>query len=195
MRVSGRSAGAARVIGLVSISVISCVIFWYVRRQETMVSPAVIVNPLRAAPSATEERPRSESLPADLLSALESPNDFRLRHKVADIPDAVRAAFARAAHMDTFSMAEPGARWQSTDVITTPPLPWRRLVAVATTDSFCLILYQRGGLGESNNAAVFRLSTGAVEPVGHAYIKQGIVDPAALRRSIDSTSTLDAAFF
>ena len=82
-------------------------------------------------------------------------------------------------------MAEPGDKWQSTDVILEPGLPWRRLTAVAASPKFCLVFYERGGIGKSNNVAVFRMSPGGAEPVWLAYLNDPISDPANLAVAID----------
>jgi hypothetical protein len=130
------------------------------------------------------DKPHVYPLPDDLLSALRSANGFQVRHTIADIPPLVRAAFAKATHQE-FSMAEPGDKWQSTDVIIEPRLPWRRLTAVAASAKFCLVFYERGGIGKSNNVAVFRLSSRGAEPVWHAYLDDLVADPAGLAVAID----------
>lgn len=120
-----------------------------------------------------------------------------MRRKTSDIPDPVKAAFAKATHLRTFSMAEPGTRWQATDVIIWPRLPSRRLIGVAVGRSCCLIFYERGGFGESNNLAVFRLPAGIVETLGHSYLDPETKDPTALRAAIEAgkVSGLGSRFF
>lgn len=135
------------------------------------------------------------SPPADLLRALERPGDFRISHKVSDIPESVRTAFAKAAKLDKFEMAGPGARWQETDVIETPPLPWRRLRSVAISSSFVLVFCERGGFGESQNIAVFRLSGSSAEALWHAYVESPVADPTALRREIEERKTIDSPLY
>lgn len=123
-------------------------------------------------------------LPDDLLSALRSASGFQVRHTVADVPPLVRSAFAQATHQE-FSMAEPGDKWQSTDVIIGPGLPWRRLTAVAVSAKFCLVFYERGGIGKSNIVAVFRLSPRGAEPVWLAHPDDSVADPTSLAVAID----------
>ena len=129
-------------------------------------------------------QPHVYPLPEDLLSALRNANGFQVHHTIANIPPLVRAAFAKATHQD-FSMADPGDKWQSTDVIIETGLPWRRLTAVAASANFCLVFYELGGIGRSNNVAVFRLSSRAAEPVWHAYLDDSVADPASLAVAID----------
>jgi hypothetical protein len=124
-------------------------------------------------------------LPDDLLATLVTPNDFNLHHRVSDIPDSVRTAFAKAAEEETFSMAEPGGAWEETDVIRDPRLPQRRLTAVATSGAFCLVFYEHGGIVRSNNVAAFRLSHDGAEPVWHAYLEPSVANPTVLRDAIE----------
>jgi len=178
---------------LVVLLGIDAVVMRYVRRQE--VQPLIILTQPSTVES-SDDRPRPHPLPGDLLLALQTSDDFQMLHKISEIPVSVRVAFAKAAHLDTFSMAEPGARWQATDVIMWPRLPWWRLVGVAVAGSFCLVFYEHGGIGESNNVAVFRLSPEGVEQVGHAYLDPGVADGAALHLAIEGgqVSGLDAFF-
>jgi len=129
-------------------------------------------------------QPHVYPLPEDLLSALRNANGFQVQHTIANIPPLVRAAFAKATHQE-FSMAEPGDKWQSTDVIIEPRLPWRRLTAVAVSTEFCIVFYESGGIGKSNHVAIFRLSSRAAEPVWHAYLDDSVADPASLAVAID----------
>jgi hypothetical protein len=59
-------------------------------------------------------------LPDELISALAQPNNFRVYRSVANIPDSVRSAFAKAADENSFLMADPNGRWEATDVIRAP---------------------------------------------------------------------------
>jgi hypothetical protein len=72
---------------------VNSAVTWYVRRQDaTIQSPMAILNQLSTV-QLSSDRPSPEPLPADLLSALRTPNDFQVRHRVSDIPDSVRVAF------------------------------------------------------------------------------------------------------
>jgi len=154
----------------------------------TRVKDAAIQSPVAALRDGNHQsiadKPHVYPLPDDLLSALRSANGFQVRHTIADISPLVRDAFAKATHQE-FSMAEPGDKWQSTDVIIEPGLPWRRLRAVAASANFCLVFYERGGIGKSNIVAVFRLSSRGAEPVWLAYLDDPVADPAGLAVAID----------
>ena len=70
-------------------------------------------------------------MPNELISALAEPSNFRVYRSVANVPDSVRLAFAKAADEERFSMSDPNGRWEATDVIRDPQLPRRRLTSVA----------------------------------------------------------------
>src|SRR5687768_5419939 len=54
------------------------------------------------------------------------------------------------------AIAEPGAAYQATDVIVTPNLPFRRLVAAGCSVDHCLVYYERGGIVHTFQVALFR---------------------------------------
>jgi hypothetical protein len=128
------------------------------------------------------------STPKDLLSVLETPERFRIMHRVSDIPNSVKIAFARATQKstqeDVFSMAEPGAwPWNVGDVIH-DGLPRRRLKAVAASESLFLVFYEPGGFGKSNDIAVFRLSGNGARAIWHSTLAPNVANPADLRDAI-----------
>ena len=56
----------------------------------------------------------------------------------------------------TLEIAEPGAQFQATDVVASPRLPIRRLVAAGcSNDFYCLVYYERGGIAHTWHVAVF----------------------------------------
>jgi hypothetical protein len=59
----------------------------------------------------------------------------------------------------TLDIAEPGTAFQSTDVITTPRLPIRRMISAAcSNDFYCLVYYERGGIAQTRYVLVFHWS-------------------------------------
>ena len=76
-------------------------------------------------------------------------------------------------------IAEPGAEFQVTDVIVTPQLPIRRLVAAGCTIEYCLVYYERGGIAHTWHVALFhwtpaatRFEWGGTAPGGLATIDE-----------------------
>ena len=52
-------------------------------------------------------------------------------------------------------MADPGAPFQATDVMMTPRLPSRRLVAAGCSADHCLVYYERGGFAHVHQIVLF----------------------------------------
>ncbi len=128
------------------------------------------------------------AIPEDLRSVIETPDRFRAMYRVSDIPDSVKIAFAKATQKstqeDAFSMAEPGSRrWNAGDVIR-DGLPRRRLKSVAMSQSRCLVFYERGGWGKTDDIAVFRLSGNGAHAIWHSFLAPDVATPADLRKAI-----------
>lgn len=128
--------------------------------------------------------PAANHLPEEVRASLKSASAFKLHMTVAAIPSPVRLSFAKASR-EEFSIAEPGAEWQVTDVIRKPGLPRRRLAKVELSESFCILFYELGGRGHSHHVAVFRLSAAEAKLVWHAVTDSSVQDPAALLKAID----------
>ena len=79
--------------------------------------------------------------------------EYRIVRRVAEIPAAVRSAFAGA----DFEMANPGEPFQVTDVVM-EKLPWRRLVFAGCARSRCFLHYEKGGYAHGYYVVVFDLS-------------------------------------
>jgi hypothetical protein len=64
------------------------------------------------------------------------------------VPEPVVAEFWRAIPSDSpgpRSFADPNEEFQETDVISTPPLPWRRLIFAGVSSRITFIYYEKGG--------------------------------------------------
>ena len=133
----------------------------------------------------------AEHLPADVRAALAQTNNFRSAGSVTAIPDSARVAFARAVRDPSFAMAEPGAKWQSTDVILEQGLPWRRLQAVAVSPEWLVLFYEHGGIGRSYHVCVFRVKADGAELVWRANRARTVVSLDELNRAIDSGDVRD----
>jgi hypothetical protein len=172
---------------------------WRLRQLDEAVRPseAKLRESLDQTNPAQDEadQPRHYPLSDDVSRALSNPGKFVLYRKVADVPKAVRLAFAQAAHEESFSMADPGGLWESTDVIGYLKLPRRRLSAVGIGAGLCLLFYEHGGRGENSNVAVFQTADGRAEPTWHAYVPHGVVNPADLAKALQEKSYQEGSFF
>jgi hypothetical protein len=80
---------------------------------------------------------------------------FTLMRRVGELPVTVKRAFSG----DAFEMADPGEKWQSTDVIAPGKrLPTRRLVLAGCSKARCFLHYERGGRGHGFYVVVFAMS-------------------------------------
>jgi hypothetical protein len=134
------------------------------------------------------------NLPAEVRGALEDPTAFQISAAVSAIPNSVRTSFAKAAGEKSFSMAEPGAEWQSTDVVYKLALPHRRLGHVALSKSFCILFYERGGRGWSYHVAVFRLAQNDAKLLWSGSAFQKVPDPAGLLIAIKKGQIEDSDY-
>jgi hypothetical protein len=74
---------------------------------------------------------------------------------VRGLPLGVRDALQVLFGSQTLDIAEPGAEFQTTDVIG-GDLPIRRLVAAGCSLDHCLVYYERGGIAHTWQVALFR---------------------------------------
>jgi hypothetical protein len=86
---------------------------------------------------------------------------FKKITSIKELPPGVRDGLRKLFDSETLDLAEPGAPFQSTDVIVTPKLPGRRLVAAGCTSEYCLVFYERGGIAHSFHVALFHSTPAA----------------------------------
>jgi hypothetical protein len=118
---------------------------------------------------------------------------FQIVTSVRGLPLGVREELQTLFGSNTLDIADPGARFQVTDVIVDPKLPMRRLVAAGCSMNRCLVYYERGGITHSWHVALFhwtpaetRLEWGGIAPSGLASIDD--VRSAVLSGAIKGSS-------
>ena len=74
---------------------------------------------------------------------------------VAALPAGLRQALSELFNAPTLDMADPGAPFQATDVMVTPRLPARRLIAAGCSADHCLVYYERGGFAHVHQIVLF----------------------------------------
>lgn len=77
---------------------------------------------------------------------------------VAGLPPAVQDGLKRLFGSPTLRLAEPGAEFQTTDVIVKPNLPVRRLIVAGCSADHCLVHYERGGIAHTRYVVLFQLT-------------------------------------
>ena len=95
-------------------------------------------------------------LPADDQKVLRDESRFHEIHAAANLPPAVFALCADNAGR----LAEPGQKWEATDVIMDDKLPRKRLIWAATDGDYYVVHYERGGPGHSFHVLVAKLKDG-----------------------------------
>ena len=115
-----------------------------------------IVMSLWAAAVAAGQQPAGSLSPA--LRARLQKGTFQAVTSVRGLPLGVRERMTTM-FGGTLDIAEPGAAFQSTDVLVTPRLPSRRMVAAAcSSDFYCLVYYERGGIAQTRYVLLFHWS-------------------------------------
>lgn len=122
------------------------------------------VRPVEPTPLQGKETTKSNSPAFHKLSRAEKvrilDRDFSIEKKVDRLPDNLKSAFARLAGEREFIMANPGEKYQETDVISEPGLPWRRLLFAGISTDRYFIQYEKGGWGHSYYVAIFDANSG-----------------------------------
>jgi hypothetical protein len=104
----------------------------------------------------------------------------------AALPAGVRKALQDLFGEATLEMAEPGARFQQTDLVQTPRLPWRRLVAAGCAEDHCLVSYEKGGYVRVFYALVFRMGKDGAALEFGGTAPGGLTDLEAVKAAVTS---------
>jgi len=102
--------------------------------------------------------------PAALSGALQAhvkDERFELVTSIRGLPLGVREALQTLFGSSSLDIAEPGAGFQATDVVVTPNLPIRRLVAAGCSSDHCLVYYERGGIAHTWHVTLFNWTPAA----------------------------------
>ena len=109
-----------------------------------------------AAGSQTPDATLSKAL-RDHLTA----ERFGIVTSIRGLPLGVRDGLQTLFGSGALNIAEPGAKFQVTDVVVEPNLPIRRLVAAGCSADHCLVYYERGGIAHTWQAALFHWTPAA----------------------------------
>jgi hypothetical protein len=119
---------------------------------------------------------------------------FEIVTSIRGLPLGVRDGLQTLFGSQTLDIAEPAAEFQVNDVIINSKLPIRRLVAAGCTIDYCLVYYERRGVGHTWHVALFhwtpaatRFEWGGTAPGGLATIHD--VRNAILSRAIKGPAT------
>lgn len=104
-------------------------------------------------------------LSAEDRKVLQDSSRFHQVHVTTKLPIAILALCA-----DDGRLAEPGQKWQATDVIVDRTLPGKRLIWAAVRGGYYVVHYERGGIAHTFHVLVAKLTKGDAKPkmVWHA---------------------------
>ena len=83
---------------------------------------------------------------------------FTLVYSTQTMPAQIKHAFAEITGEQRFALANPGEKYQVTDVIDEPGLPFRRLIFAGVNGKKWLIHYEHGGIGHSTAVLLLELN-------------------------------------
>lgn len=85
---------------------------------------------------------------------------FTVVKTVKQMPPAVQKALGLPAKDPLDSMADAGQKFQESDMISDPKLPFRPLVFAAVNAQYCLVYYELGGFAYRREVTLYRLQEG-----------------------------------
>jgi hypothetical protein len=94
-------------------------------------------------------------LPLEDRKALLDTARFHEVHAASDLPSAILALCDGGGDG---KLAEPGQKWNVTDVITDPTLPGKRLIWGAIGGDYFVVHYERGGIAHTFHVLIAKLS-------------------------------------
>jgi len=109
---------------------------------------------------------------------------FTIVTKTREVPEPVRVLLAALTKTDGPVLAEPDAKYQETDSIAEPGLPWRRLIFAGNGKGIYFVNYELGGRGHSYHVAVFEWVPGRISLVWRAVLGKRLGNMAELREAI-----------
>lgn len=95
-------------------------------------------------------------LSAANAKVLQDSSAFHEIYSASDLPPPIVALCAG----DKNNLAEPGGKWNATDVITDPTLPAKRLIWAAIGGDYYVVHYERGGIAHTYHVLVAKLVKG-----------------------------------
>jgi hypothetical protein len=156
---------------------------------------AVICAMSAAGQSAVDSRHRkSDSTPT--LSGVDAQRLLegrcQLATSTAQLPEKLKAAFAMLTREPEFSVANPGEKYQATEVMTRHKLPIRRLVIAGNCSGYWFVHSEHGGIGHGYALVFFQTdSKGEMELVWGGRGFYGSSSCAELRNAIASKKFAD----
>ena len=103
---------------------------------------------------------------------------------IRGLPLGVRDGLQTLFGSQALDIAEPGNPFQATDVVGSPKLPSRRLVAAGCSTDHCLVYYERGGVAHTWQVALFHWTPAATRLEWGAAAEGGLVTIADVKSAV-----------
>jgi hypothetical protein len=109
-------------------------------------------------------------LPTEDRKALLDASRFHEAYATSDLPSTILALCDGGGDG---KLAEPGQKWNATDVVTDPTLPGKRLIWAVVGGEYYVVHYERGGIDHSFHILVAKVTKNDAKPtmvwraVGH----------------------------
>jgi hypothetical protein len=100
-------------------------------------------------------------LPLEDRKALLDTARFHEVHATSDLPSAILALCDGGGDG---KLAEPGQKWNATDVITNPTLPGKRFIWAAVGGEYYVVHHERGGIAHTFHILVAKLTKDDAKP-------------------------------
>jgi mono/diheme cytochrome c family protein len=124
--------------------------------------PEPAAHPVEPPSSSRNDPQKNEPPVHHKISAAEKAHildgEFTIEKNIDRLPENLKSAFVLIAKEQVFAMANPGEKFQVTDVISEPGLPRRRLIFAGISRDRYFIHYEKGGIAHSYHVAVFDVS-------------------------------------
>ena len=145
---------------------------------------AAAVGMLLAAASVSDAQPAvSATVPAATQAHVRNER-FQVVSAVRGLPLGVREELQRMFGSSAMAIADPGAPFQVTDVITDPSLPIRRMSVAGCSQDHCLVYYERGGIAHVWHAVLFHWTPNATRVVAGGMAPAGLRTVDELRNAV-----------
>lgn len=139
---------------------------------------AAVVTASGVAGSQSVSQTVSQTVPATLRTHVRAER-FQPVTSVRGLPLGVREQLQRMFGRSAMALADPGAPFQATDVISDPSLPSRRMSVAGCSQDHCLVYYERGGIAHVWHAVLFhwtpdrtRVEAGGIAPAGLRTVEE-----------------------
>jgi hypothetical protein len=158
----------------------------------TFTQPICVGVSLLLALLAGHQPPSTTTLSGTLRAHVQDER-FGIVTSIRGLPLGVRDGLQTLFETASLDIAEPNAEFQATDVMVTPRLPSRRLIAAGCSADHCLVYYERGGFVPAWFVTLFHWTPAETRfewggAAGGGYRSIGEVQKAILSGEIKSST-------